>query len=123
MSEQAPIHPTVNVSAITPLHKDILVYDMYFGEQRTKSGLVIMDDDKTDRGIHPRWAKVYAVGPENQDDIKPNEWILIEHGRWSREINVNDGIKNFILRRVDPKSILMKCESETNPDKDCFLEE
>ena len=118
MSEQAPIHPTVYATKLEPLHKDVMVYDMYFGEQTTKAGIILIDDDKTDRGIHPRWAKVYAVGSENRDDIEKDNWILIEHGRWSRGIELNCGI---VVRRVDPTAILMKSNSEVYPEKACLL--
>lgn len=91
------------ISKVEPINKDILVYDMYFGEQTTKAGIILMDDDKTDRGIHPRWAKVYGVGHKSNTDLKEGYWILIEHGRWSRGIELNCGIT---VRRVDPKAIL-----------------
>ena len=44
-----------------------------------------MDDSTVaagERGIRPRWARVYAVGPE-QKDVSEGEWILLEHGRWT----------------------------------------
>ena len=53
---------------ITPLKKRVLVSDMHFGETKTAGGLIIPDDDGTSEGVHPRWAKVYAVGKE-QDDV------------------------------------------------------
>lgn len=104
---------------IVPIHKNILVYDMYFGEQVTKSGIVIMDDDGKDSGIHPRWAKVYSVGPENVDVI-PDQWILISHGRWSRGIKVyikdeNGNIpKSITIRKIDPNDILLV--TDENPE-------
>jgi len=42
----------------------VLVSDMYFGEQTTASGLIISTDDGKERGIYPRWGKVYSKGPE-----------------------------------------------------------
>jgi co-chaperonin GroES (HSP10) len=121
MSEQAPVSATITASTITPIHKDILVYDMFFGEQVTKAGLILLGDDKTDRGIHPRWARVYAVGPEDQSGLKAEEWVLIEHGRWSREMEVTDGTKTFIIRKVDPKCVLLKYDGELDPEKACLL--
>jgi co-chaperonin GroES (HSP10) len=107
---------------IQPLHKDVLVYDMYFGEQKTTSGIILMDDDKTDRGIHPRWAKVYAVGPENKDDIQIGDWILVEHGRWSRGIDLSEIDPNMernrtVVRRIDPKAILLHSRENPEPEK------
>ena len=53
---------------ITPLKKRVLVSDMHFGETKTAGGIILVDDDGSEAGIHPRWAKVYAVGNE-QDDV------------------------------------------------------
>ena len=67
---------------ITPLKKRVLVSHMQFGETKSKGGIILMDDDGSAGGIHPRWAKVYATGPK-QKDVKVGDWILLEHGRWS----------------------------------------
>ena len=106
--------------AIIPIKNNILVYDMYFGEQVTKSGIIMMDDNLTDRGIHPRWAKVYAVGPTCKLDVKPEQWILIEHGRWSRGIDLHDIDPDIeygktIVRQVDPKACLMVTDTDPEP--------
>ena len=52
----------------------VLVSNMYFGEQTTKSGLILRDDDGTTRGIYPRWGQVYSKGPDNNEEYD----ILIE---------------------------------------------
>lgn len=116
----------MNNPMIQPLHKDVLVYDMYFGEQKTSSGIILMDDDKTDRGIHPRWAKIYAVGPENKSDLEPGYWVLIEHGRWSRGIDLSDIDPNIprnetVVRRVDPKAILLYSIENPEPEKSAMV--
>ena len=70
---------------LKPIHNKVIVTDLQHGEQKTKAGIIILDDSTTDagdRGIKPRWAKVYATGPE-QKDVKVGDWILLEHGRWS----------------------------------------
>ena len=70
---------------LKPIHNKVIVTDLQHGEQTTKSGLIILDDSTTDagdRGIKARWAKVYATGPE-QKDVKVDDWVLLEHGRWS----------------------------------------
>ena len=73
---------------INPINDNVLVTDMYFGEQKTSGGLIITNDDGNVRGIYPRWAKVYAKGPKNNDPFKVGDWILIEHGRWTRGFNM-----------------------------------
>ena len=84
----------------------VLVTDMYFGEQKTKSGLILRDDNGSTRGIYPRWGKVYAKGPDNKDDYKVGQWILVEHGRWTRGINIENENGEFEIRMVEAESIL-----------------
>jgi hypothetical protein len=35
--------------------------------------------------------EVYKVGDRCDLDVKVGQWILIEHGRWTRKIKINDG--------------------------------
>jgi co-chaperonin GroES (HSP10) len=76
---------------VRPLSKDILVCDMDMGEQVTAGGIVIKSDDGKAHGVRPRWARVYKVGDSCELDVKVGEWILIEHGRWTRKIKIDDG--------------------------------
>ena len=95
---------------VRPILDHVIVQDMEFGEQKTKGGIIIVDDDGKQHGIKPRWAKVYAVGPK-QNDVEPDDWILIEHGRWTRGFNFEreDG-SIYTLRRVDTDAIIMKSD-------------
>jgi len=95
---------------IIPLHDNVFVTDMNFDEQITATGIVIPSDDGKDIGIKPRWGRVYAVGHEQQD-VNVGEWILIEHGRWTRAIKVieDDGSERKIFR-VDTNGILMSAD-------------
>jgi len=97
---------------IEPLGKRVLVEGMQFGETKTKGGLILVDDDGATRGIHPRWAKVYAIG-KRQEDVKVGEWILISHGRWSRCVILVDK-KNIEreIRMIDEDDILMISDDE-----------
>jgi len=97
-------------SRIRPIKKHILVRDMNFSEQRTASGIYIPSDDGKSEGVKPRWAKVFAVGPE-QTEVKVGEWVLLEHGRWTRGIEVeeDDGTK-FTIWRADPEGIMMTAD-------------
>jgi co-chaperonin GroES (HSP10) len=94
----------------------VLVTDMYFGEQTTSGGIIIANDDGKTRGIYPRWGKVYAKGPENKDEYDVGDWILIEHGRWTRAMKIkpDDDTEEFDLRMVEAESIL--AVSDTKPD-------
>lgn len=99
---------------LKPIGNRVLVTDMYFGEQRTKSGLILRDDDGTTRGIYPRWGKVYAKGPENDDEYEVGNWILIEHGRWTRSVEIENEKGTFELRMVEAESVL--AYSHEKPD-------
>jgi len=95
---------------IRAINNRVLVSHMHFGEQTTKSGLIIKTDDGTTRGIYPRWGKVYDKGPRNIDDYNVGDWILVEHGRWTRGVELDD----ITIRMVEAESIL--AYSETKPD-------
>jgi len=101
---------------ITPLKKRVLVSDMHFGETKTTGGIILTDDDGTESGIHPRWAKVYAVGKE-QDDVRVGQWLLIAHGRWSRALKVKkDGVE-LEVRMIDENDILLVSDDEPEQNR------
>ena len=96
---------------ITPLKKRILVSHMQFGETKSKGGIILMDDDGSAGGIHPRWAKVYAIGNQ-QDDVKVGQWLMVAHGRWSRAFKVRkDGVE-LEVRMIDENDILLVSDDE-----------
>lgn len=101
------------VKDVRALPKDVLVIDMDMGEMKTSSGIVIQSDDGKAHGVKPRWAKVYRVGSE-VTDLKEGQWILIEHGRWTRKIKIDDGdgVKEF--QKVETKSILVVSDDKPN---------
>lgn len=97
---------------IVPIRDHVLVSDMEFGEQVTASGIVIKSDNGKSSGVKPRWAKVWAIGPE-QSEVKVGEWICVEHGRWTRTIELeNDDGSILELRRVDNSAILMSADEK-----------
>jgi len=83
----------------------VLVTDMYFDEIKTASGIVLRSDDGKSHGVKPRWGKVYKIGPKQQD-VKVGQWVLVEHGRWTRKIKIYDheGVKE--IQRVDSAAII-----------------
>jgi co-chaperonin GroES (HSP10) len=109
----------INKAQLKPLGDHVIVMDMSFKE-RIIGNIILPSDDGKSSGIRPRWAQVYAVGPE-QHDIKVDEYILVEHGRWTRGIEVEDETGKHTLRRVDPTSIMMVSDQphldETISDK------
>ena len=96
---------------ITPLKKRVLVSDMQFGATKSKGGIIILDDDGTEAGIHPRWAKVYAVG-DQQEDVKVGQWVLVAHGRWSRALKVKKKDVELEVRMIDENDILPLSDDE-----------
>jgi co-chaperonin GroES (HSP10) len=104
----------VKAKSLRAVGNRVLVTDMYFGEQKTASGLIIGNDDGKTRGIYPRWAKVYAKGPDNNDEFHVGHWILIEHGRWTRGITIDTGEGDFEIRMVEAESILAYSEEKPN---------
>ena len=104
---------------IQPLGKRVLVSKMRFGEKKTRGGIILLDDDGTEAGIHPRWSQVYAVGPK-QEDVKVGQWILVAHGRWSRALKVVNDNEELEVRMVDENDILIVSDDEpadTDVDK------
>lgn len=99
---------------LTPIRNRVIVSDMFFGEQKTQSGLIIRDDNGTTRGIYPRWGKVYAKGPDNNEEYNVGDWVLIDHGRWTRAVVMDDGDGEIELRMVEAESIFLW--SDSKPD-------
>ena len=92
---------------IQPLRDKVMVEDMKFGMQTTSKGLIVLNDDGANHGIKPRWARVHAVGPD-QADIVVGQYILVEHGRWTRGVELVDPDTNesVTIRMVDNNDIL-----------------
>jgi co-chaperonin GroES (HSP10) len=95
--------------------QDILVTNMYFGEEKTAGGIIIGNDDGKERGIKSRWCQVFDIGKLSKlkDDIEIGDWIYVEHGRWSRAVMVEDseGVE-WVIRKVDTECILAVSSEE-----------
>lgn len=98
---------------LRPLNDAVIVSDMVFDERISNGGIILMNDNGKSSGIRPRWGKVYAVGPE-QKDIRVGTWICVEHGRWTRGIEIEDETGKQTLRRVDPKDVMMESDERPN---------
>ena len=106
---------TVN-NDITPLKKRVLVCKMHFGETKSKGGIILIDDDGSEGGIHPRWAEVYAIG-NKQEDVKVGQWILVSHGRWSRALKVKKDNVELEVRMIDEDDILLVSDEEPEQNR------
>jgi co-chaperonin GroES (HSP10) len=103
-------------SDITPLKKRVLVCKMQFGETKSKGGIILIDDDGSEGGIHPRWAEVYAIG-NKQEDVKIGQWILVSHGRWSRALKVKKDNVELEVRMIDEDDILLVSDEEPEQNR------
>ena len=117
-----PAFSPTKVDSLRFFKDHIIVSDMKFDERVTSGGIILMDDDKKSSGIRPRWAKIYGLGPEQNDpQLEIGKWILISHGRWTRGITVETPSGKQTLRKVDPNDILLvsdePMEDETMSDK------
>lgn len=91
---------------INPIKNNVIVVDMDFGEQKTSSGIILRSDDGKSEGVKPRWGRVWAIGPD-QKDVEVGQWVLLEHGRWTRGITVEDENGNeIVIRRVDVNGMM-----------------
>jgi len=94
---------------IVPLKDNVIVSDMNFDDEVSKVGIILRSQDGKSDGIKPRWGKVWAIGP-TQQDVKVGEWVLIEHGRWTRGITVEEDGKEHTVRMVEVKSIMLQAD-------------
>jgi len=97
---------------IIPIRNNILVTDMNFDARISAGGIVLPSDDGKSEGVRHRWGRVWAIGPEQQD-VRVGEWILLEHGRWTRGVTVveEDGTE-IVIRRADVNAILMVSDED-----------
>ena len=105
----------IKVDSIRALNDHVLVADMNFKERKLSSGIYLLNDDGRGAGIRPRWARVYATGPE-QEDITVGQWILVAHGRWTRGVTIEDQSGEVTIRRIDPNDILLVSNTEPGGD-------
>lgn len=98
---------------IKPLRDSVIVTEMDFSGRQLASGVILLGDDGKTDGIRPRWARVYAIGPE-QRDVGVGQWVLVEHGRWSRGLKIVKDGEEIVIRRADPNAIIFV--TDTQPD-------
>jgi co-chaperonin GroES (HSP10) len=103
----------IKTGKVRPIKDTIIVSDMEFQERITNSGLVLINDDMKSSGIRPRWGKIYALGPDVKD-LKIGQYIMVAHGRWTRGIKIEDENGEVIIRKVDPKDILLVSDEYIN---------
>ena len=113
--ETKPMYAPNKIKKIYPLHDHVIVSDMIFDQRITSGGIVLLNDDMKSSGIRPRWAKVYAIGPE-QKDVEVGQYILISHGRWTRGIKIEDDEGEKVIRKIDTNDILLVSDEPVQDD-------
>lgn len=101
----------IDRAQLKPLNDTVIIGDMNFEERLSTGGIVLVKDNGKSSGIRPRWGRVYAVGPD-QHNIRVGTWICVEHGRWTRGLEIQDEQGLQTLRRVDPKDIMLESDEE-----------
>lgn len=94
------------IKSIRALNDHIIVTDMNFDAKISHGGIIIPNADGKLEGIHARWGRVYAVGPDQQD-VKPGQYVCVAHGRWTRGLDIEDTEGEKTIRRIDNKDILL----------------
>lgn len=100
----ATIRNAIKTEQFIPLKGKIFVSNLEHGMRLTRGGLILPDDNMTDRGVHARWGKVFAVG-DDVDYLSLGEWVLVKHGRWTTGIDLE--INGTVTRiwGIEPESI------------------
>lgn len=111
INSKAGVQFAKKIKGIKPLKDYILVTEMSFEQRTLNSGIILLSDDGKTDGIRPRWARVFAVGPE-QKEIKIGQWVLVEHGRWTRGSLVEIDGSEYTIRRVDSSAILLVSDDQ-----------
>jgi co-chaperonin GroES (HSP10) len=75
---------------IKPLHDKVLavMIEPIGIERRTRGGMILTEKNFGEDTIRSRWFKIMYVGDE-QKDVKPGQYVLMPHGRWSRGLDLD----------------------------------
>jgi len=92
---------------IRAIKNRVIATQMEKGEVKTAAGIVIPDDNGKDHGIRARWGQVLSVGPEVKADIKEGDWVCVEHGRWTRPMELREGDEVITIWGIEEESILL----------------
>ena len=103
------------MATIRPLRERILAELMGLDQRVTASGIIIQSENGKDRGIRPRWAKVVLVG-EGIDWVEPGQYVLVAHGRWSRQFECEHNGEKLKLVHLDNKECLIVTDEKPVDD-------
>lgn len=115
MTDMKSAYAPHRVRELRALKDNVIVQDMEFKGRQLSSGIILPSDNGKSAGIRPRWAQVYAIGPE-QKNVVPGQWICVAHGRWTRGLDIEDDHGPKTIRRIDPKDILLVSDEHPGSD-------
>jgi hypothetical protein len=105
----------IKASKFKPTKGKIFVTDLERGAQKTAGGIIIPDDNMKETGIRERWGRVWRTG-EDVDVVSEGEWLLMEHGRWTLAIDMEDDDGNeFPVWMIDEAAILLVSDIDQRP--------
>jgi len=99
------------MKTIRPLKERILAELLGLEQRVTASGIIIQGENGKDRGIRPRWARVRLVG-EGIDWVSPGQYVLVSHGRWSRQFECEHNGETMKLVHLDNKEVLLVSDED-----------
>lgn len=105
-----------DINTITLKNDTIIAADLEYGSRMTRGGILIGDDDMKNTGIRPRWCKVLKTSKSITETV-PGDFILVEHGRWSRGFDVSVDDEKKTARFIDKNCILLVSKAETDEYK------
>lgn len=74
--------------AVRPLHDKIFFSLFDSGEKKTRAGIIVIDDDFTERGLRARKALVLASGGWAREiGVLPGQTVLISSLEWTRSFD------------------------------------
>jgi len=103
------------MSIIKPLKNRVLAELMGLEQRVTASGIIIQGENGKDRGVRPRWARVVLVG-EGIDWCEPGQYVLVSHGRWSRQFECEHNGQKLKLVLLDNNECHIVTDEEPMDD-------
>lgn len=103
-------------SSFVPHRDKVFVTELESGDRLSRGGIILADDDMTNRGIRPRWCQVSRIG-EDVTGVEIGDWLLVEHGRWSFGIDVElGGVVQDKMWHIDyPDAVILKSKEDIRP--------
>jgi co-chaperonin GroES (HSP10) len=107
-----PTRRTDMDTGVTPINDKLMIDILDRGIQKSRAGIILPDDDFSERGIRVRKCRVLAIGPEaKREGIGVGDLIMVDHGNWTRGIDLKlpDGTTKKVWF-TNVESVLMVIE-------------